>query len=150
MARKQILILLLISIFYIGNANAIPITISADSYAAGTDISHAIPGVTLQQYTHTNGSDTITAASALTASTAWGVSYLSQSSGNLDYQLALEHGLPYSIASDFSLEINNSFNSSIAFSISFLLKAFTWCGVVCIKSFNIPNEKLSCALKSAK
>jgi hypothetical protein len=60
MTAKQMLLFLFLGCFFIGNVNAAPVTINANDYAPGTDISNAINGVTLQNYYHADFADNIT------------------------------------------------------------------------------------------
>ena len=65
MARLGNLVLLLVCALFVGNANAIPITIDASGYTSGTDITNAVSGVMLQQYNHMDGTNSITYSSAV-------------------------------------------------------------------------------------
>ena len=98
MSKKMFFFFLLVGcLCAIKDVSAIPITINANNYSAGTDISHAISGVLLQDYYHPAYSSTITYSAAITGTQDWcgatpcPISYLNKSDRNGDYSSSLNY-----------------------------------------------------------
>jgi len=105
MSVKLKYVLFFVGAFYIGCAKAVPITLDANYFLPGTDLSHSINHVTLQQYSHTYGYNTIdytntVATNQYSEGQKW--NYLSLGDSNDNYTIGLQVGFQLADDPDFS------------------------------------------------
>lgn len=105
MSRKLTFAVSFIGAFYIASVNAVPVTLDANYFPPGTDISNAINHFTLQEYAHQAGSSTIDYTPAIATnqySEGWKWNYLSLGDSNDNFTIGLRLGEPLSFDSHFS------------------------------------------------